>query len=115
MAVVTARTFETVASIMLSRCMKGRRFITGTFTNMFGISPQLTAIVWQRIKQNVPDDGEPKHLLWGLCFLRNYAVESVNEVISGVCRKTFRRWAWLTIKQMASMSLVSETKGRKYT
>lgn len=69
----------------------------------------------QRINQNVPDDAEPKHLLWGLVLLKNYAVESVSEVIYGVRRKTFRRWSRLFIKQMASMSLVSQTKGIQYT
>lgn len=77
------------------------------FRSFFGVSPNVCAATWTRIK-NKPPGSEPKHLLWCLFFLKTYNLESVNSAVVGVDEKTFREWTWKFIKLLASLQVVSD-------
>lgn len=137
MEAVVQATFETAESEILYRSRHVRKTIMvlrtclaitkrlvyapnmmfGAYTNLLVILVELSAAVWQKILPYTADKSDPKHLLWALLVLKNYYIESVNDKIIGVCRNTFRLWAWRTIGDIAEMDVVSETIGtstRKY-
>lgn len=78
------------------------------FKCFFGVSPEVCAIVWERIRDITPTGGEPKHLLWSLLFLKNYDVEHVRRSIIGCDEKTIRKWTWIVIHLLARMNVVQQ-------
>jgi hypothetical protein len=45
----------------------------------------------------------PKHLLWGLLFLKVYGTEDVLSDVVGMKRNTFRKWAWKIVEVLDNM------------
>lgn len=76
------------------------------FKTFYGVSPNICSILWGLIEQNVPETCEPKHLLWGLCFLKQYNNESVNRATFGTDEKTFRKYVWILIDLLAHIDVV---------
>lgn len=83
-----------------------------SYSSVFGVSPSLTALLWLHIRDGLPPETCPKHLLWALLIVNVFANEAVNEAIVGDCRKPFRKWAWKLIKALANIDVVSTT-GKK--
>jgi len=75
------------------------------FKSMFGISADLTAVVWNIC--NFPAGTQPKHLVWALLLLKTYAneIHLIKMATNGsVCRKTFRKWVWIVIEAIAAQA-----------
>lgn len=75
------------------------------FRTFFGISPELCAILWNRIPDKRPGS-EPKHLLWAMMFLKNYHKEHVSAAIVGVDEKTLRLWVWRFVELLSELNVV---------
>lgn len=101
--------FVAAAQNILRRGLYGSRRGVQSYVNMFGVSPTVTAVVWVHIRDSLPEETMPKHLLWALMLLKVYGTEAVHEALSGVCRTTFRNWAWTLIKSIADVKTVRLT------
>lgn len=77
------------------------------FRCFYGISPDVCATLWNKIKDKHPGS-EPKHLLWCMLFLKNYHKEHVNAAITNVDEKTFRLWTWRFVEHLAKINVVSQ-------
>lgn len=58
------------------------------------------------IWDTLPADYMTKNVLWSLMLLKPYGTEAVNEALTGVHRKNFRRCAWIFIYAMADLPTV---------
>lgn len=55
-----------------------------------------------RVLNAVPKS-KPKHLLWGLLFLKQYSNETVLASQCRTTRKTFRKWCWAMIEELSNL------------
>lgn len=83
------------------------------FRSQFGASWYVCADVWNLLESHgIGLDGgnrggrEPKHLLWALLFLKVYGSEKTNSVLCGTSVKTYRRWVWELLSQIAMLEVV---------
>lgn len=76
------------------------------FSSFFGVTPRICEIIWNKIKQSVPIGGQPKHLLWCLSFLKQYAVEHYRRSIFNADEKTIRNWTWTFVKILSDLDVV---------
>lgn len=76
------------------------------FRAMFGTSPYLCAIVWNRLSSQLPESAVPVHLLWSLIFLKSYNTEEINRVMIGADEKTIRKWIWIIVNAIANLRVV---------
>lgn len=76
------------------------------FRAFFGTSPEVCAILWNKLSEQRPQNSSPVHLLWGLMLLKQYQIESVNSTLVGVTEKTFRKWSMLYIGLLADLPVV---------
>lgn len=90
------------------KCSTQKSFLIAyrKFKCFYGISPNVCAILWKKIKDK-PPTAEPRHFLWSLLFLKQYNKEHVNAAIVGVDEKTFRKWSWTFIYLLAELNVVS--------
>ena len=56
---------------------------------------------------------EKRHLLWALLWLKQYTNEQSLAALVGVGRKTFRKWVWILIEDMANASVMKVSSKRK--
>lgn len=77
------------------------------FKCFYGVTPNVCCIVWNLLKDNLVPLAEPKHLLWSLCFLKQYNVESVQHAMFNTDEKTIRKWTWTFIKLLSELNVVS--------
>ena len=82
----------------------GDRELTKTdknrFVTYFGVSSEICSLVWDMLDphENMPKGVEPKHLLWGLLFVKVYFKELVLAGMVGCPdEKTFRKWSSLFV------------------
>lgn len=66
---------------------------TYRFRALLGVTPLACAEVWRILCDLNPlrSAAKPQHLLGSLLFLKCYATETVNHIISGVDEKTFQK------------------------
>jgi hypothetical protein len=74
---------------------------------LFGVSPANCSRLWDLIKLSLPPRASPRHLLWALFFLKQYAHEVVNANFAQCDEKTFRKWCWIVLTSLADVDLVS--------
>lgn len=79
---------------------------TRRFKSYFGVTPHVCSIVWKKIRPEAPIDFQPKHLLWGLLFLKQYTDEHNRHGILGADEKTIRKWSWVAVKLMSNLNVV---------
>lgn len=79
------------------------------FRAHFGVSTTVAAIAWNLIGRNdlTACQPEPRHLLWGLSFLKIYGSEEVHCTLARSSRNSFRKWCWIIVKQLALLNQVS--------
>lgn len=77
------------------------------FKSFFGAPPSVCSIIWDKIKNQVPVGGEPKHLLWSLLFLKQYTDEHTRRSIVGADEKTIRKWTWIFVELLSEMDVVN--------
>lgn len=109
MVFATENNFIHVARPILDRKPKGATS-NRDFISMFGVTPQICAKVWNLLAahDHPPPNNDKnkylfKHLLWGLMFLKIYATRAILVQLAGVCKETFMKWAWITVKKIASL------------
>ena len=74
------------------------------FRSQFGTSWFVCSDVWKMLETHKPNSKrEPKHLLWCLMFLKVYANESTHSRLVGAAVKTFRKWVWSTLTEIADL------------
>jgi hypothetical protein len=59
------------------------------------------------VEQGLPKQASPIHMLWALCFMKQYAAESVLASMCDCDEKTLRKWVWIMVEQIAKLDLVS--------
>lgn len=77
------------------------------FKSFFGVTPNVCAIVWRKIHSEAPIGFEPKHLLWGLNFLKQYTVEENRHSTLRADEKTIRKWTWISVKLLSNLNVVN--------
>ena len=77
-----------------------------TFRGLFGVSWNLCETVWALLDENgkYSEYRMPKHLIWTLLFLKTYGNERVHAALVKATPKTFRKWSWRTIEELAELS-----------
>lgn len=95
--------------ITKTKCGQKTSTKTRRFKSHFGVTPFVCSIIWMKIIEQAPDDYKPKHLLWGLNFLKTYTDEHARHSLFGADEKTIRKWTWVTVKLMSSMDVVNGT------
>jgi hypothetical protein len=70
------------------------------FRSLYGVGPDVCCTLWSTCGYNKKT--KPKHLLWGLMFLKTYETENILAKIAGTNRKTFRKWNWYVIQKVAN-------------
>ena len=81
------------------------------FRSQFGVSWFICEDVWNMLDVNKPDPNrEAKHLLWTFIFLKVYGNETTHARLVGTSPKTFRKWVWNTLTEIADLKamVVSE-------
>ena len=89
--------------------IRSKRLQLRTFLDHFGTRPDIVSSIWARIKlkDSMPKNAMPHHLLWALLFLKVYATE---QVLCGMVSTpavdecTFRTWAQFFIKEIVKLS-----------
>lgn len=76
------------------------------FKSFFGITPKVCSIVWEKIRHDRPIGFSPKHLLWGLNFLKQYTNEENRHSIFQADEKTIRKWTWIAVGLLSDMNVV---------
>ena len=101
---------ELGASILRKRISETETF-RRLWANKFGASPSMCSILWVRLEDEreheMPNNPQPKHLLWALMLLRTYADEPDMAKDAGgedggrVDPKTFRKWSWHFVRGLS--------------
>lgn len=93
----------------ISKTKKGQKESTKTrrFKSFFGVTPHVCSIVWTKIVGTAPIGFQPKHLLWGLTFLKQYANEHNRHSTLKADEKTIRKWTWIAVKLMSGLKVVN--------
>lgn len=76
------------------------------FKSIYGVSPSICTVLWDKIYDIIPPGSHPHHLLYGLRFLKTYSTESVSACAEGCTEKTFREWSWIMINCLADADVV---------
>lgn len=77
------------------------------FKSFFGVTPYVCSLIWDKIKNDVPNGGDPKHLLWCLNFLKQNSVEHYRRAIFYADEKTIRKWSWLFVELLSNLDVVT--------
>lgn len=82
--------------------------IVGTrrFKSFFGMSPNICSMIWSLLKEKMPSESKPKHILWCLFFLKQYTVEHVRRTVFDTDEKTVRNWSWIFVELLADLNTV---------
>ena len=86
------------------------------FREYFGCSILVALVIWKMIcdLQFQPAGGNHYHLLWALCYLKQYPK---TRAMSSICNRadptTWRKWVWLFIPAIAALEdyVVSTSSG----
>lgn len=73
---------------------------------LFGVSLVVCSAIWNAISTKIPHSCKPKHLLWGLIFLKVYSNESIHCIIAGCDPRTFCKWSWHIVEILADLPMV---------
>lgn len=82
------------------------KFILRKFLSFYGVTPLVCAIAWNQIKHNAPYNAETKHLMWALCFLKQYSTEHIRAALFNTDEKTLRKWTWIFVNLLSGMEIV---------
>lgn len=104
---VSSMTFLSLGN-KITKTKRGQKESTKTrrFKSFFGITPQVCSIVWEKICDKAPNDFQPKHLLWGLTFLKLYTIEHDRHSTLGADEKTIRKWTWVAVSLLSNLNVV---------
>lgn len=77
-----------------------------TFSRPFWGNPRVCSLLWNELLGVRPEGSRPIHLLWTLLFLKVYATEHVNKLVTSADEKTYRKWTWMFLNLIADLNLV---------
>ena len=89
----------------INKELKQSSYSIRRYRSFFGIGPDIASKIWGMVA--IPAHSYPKHLLFSLLFLKNYNAEHLNASLCNVDERTFRKWSWYYIREMAGLSIVS--------
>ena len=72
------------------------------FRAMFGISVGSAVFIWNLLHFDSIPKLRPKHFLWGQMTLKLYTNQTVMASIAKATRKTFRKWAYRSIRILSN-------------
>lgn len=92
----------------ISKTKRGQKESTKTrrFKSFFGITPYVCSVAWTKIVDIAPFGFQPKHLLWGLTFLKQYTSEHNRHSTLTADEKTIRKWTWIAVKLLSGLKTV---------
>lgn len=96
--------FDYAGSVIIGQGVYSENVMDRRFRAFFGTTSAVCARIWHCI--NIPRNAQPRHLLFSLLFLKMYGNEHQHASICSVDEKTFRKWAWYYVEQMAAMQVV---------
>ena len=99
--IVNKRTFIAIGTEMQNRVRSD--IAKRDFLSLFGITPTTCVDLWRRMMIPADSTVTPRHVLWGLLFLKVYASETVLCAIAKTTKKTFRYWIWMVIPRIAGL------------
>lgn len=102
---MSEETFKCEAGKMMSKTKRVKGNLKRRFNVLFGVSLTTCSQIWGLI-YFTERYLQPKHLLWALLFLKCYAFEEINCIISDSDNKTFRKWVWKVIKILSKLKQV---------
>jgi hypothetical protein len=77
----------------------------------FDVPFTIVQMVWDMLEERglLPKEGEPKHLLWALYFLKCYPKEGPGCTVVGGSKgaidpKTMRKWVWLLLERICKLA-----------
>lgn len=78
------------------------------FKATYGVSWNICEAVWDLLDEHgaYRNVRQPEHLMWCLLFLKAYTVEYLNAKMVGTTPKTFRKWVWRVMEEIASLRAV---------
>ena len=77
------------------------------FCSCFGATTVVCSKLWKLFPRPHPKKFEPKHMMWGLLFLKLYSTEHVHAGMVETDEKNFRKWAWYSVNTIAEFKTVS--------
>jgi hypothetical protein len=120
MTKVAPSVFVSIGLKILSKSKSARDGVTinRRWRALFGASPAVCSLLWAWVdppnNPKLPENSEMKHLMWALMFLRDYNVEENHATLTGADEKTYRKWQWLFVPQIAILeSRVIKWEGRR--
>lgn len=100
---VMANTSAEVLQFPENRKWNGKA-VDRRFRAHFGCSVVVATTVWNHIHENLKETTKPKHLLWGLLFIKVYASQDVHcRIVGWPDPKTFRNWSWYILEKVAGL------------
>ena len=73
-------------------------YTTRELHGLFGISKESILLIWATLQQDKDISTiKPKHLLWTLCFFKNYFICEVAAQLWNCDVKTYRFYVWKVI------------------
>lgn len=94
----------------LSRRVGAESMERRCFREFFGTSISIACLVWHLLLEHnrLPENGEIKHLLWTLFFLKVYPKQGPACSVVGASKgainpKTFRKWVWKFCEAIAEL------------
>lgn len=106
---VNSMTFLKIGNqITKTKCGQKMTIKERRFKSHFGIRPNVCEIVWTQIIERAPVGFKPKHLLWGLNFLKQYSDEHNRHSLFKADEKTIREWSWKTVRLLSDLDVVSD-------
>jgi hypothetical protein len=108
---IPAHTFNRLGSSIANRHHEhgSARIRLARFKAHFGCSPKRCAQIWNLIEITpaarvwLQNGAAPKHLLWGLLWLKLYNTDAVLSGMSGCDEKTFRKWSRSTVMAISKL------------
>ena len=84
------------------------------FRSQFGVSWHVCEDVWKMLDFHLSDEKrDPKHLLWALLFMKVYGSESTHSNMVGTSSKTFQKWVWKTLTEIADLKAMTVSEKSK--
>ena len=104
---INANTFYNKGLGIMGKRPKNYRSGIALFITWFKVHPIVCSSLFKKIRGVMPDNFEPKHLLWSLYFLKSY--RTTRELASDMKadRGTIMdAWVWPTLDAVARLGLV---------
>ncbi|CAB9500290.1 unknown protein [Seminavis robusta] len=82
--------------------IRGRASSIDEWKMFFGVSPNVILFLWWLCGFDQDPNVTVERLLWALLFIKVYGTEPVLGGLTGVTRKTYRKWVWYILPLIAA-------------